>query len=137
MPASVRRSASAPARISSNGFERWLISRIDMPTPGSDTRFCCASSSTSNGRIAGPAEKLCTRVVVVVAINSLSNESVESERHGLKIEHVAVAGFDRLADGRGRLAIEVDTRDGRFGALEDDVLGFLDVEVGAAEVLED
>src|SRR5687767_5789240 len=51
-------SASARARTSSNTFDRWLTSRIDMPTPGSDTRSRCACSSTGTGSTAGPAEKL-------------------------------------------------------------------------------
>ena len=32
-----------PSITSSNAFERWLISRIDMPTPGSTIRLRCAS----------------------------------------------------------------------------------------------
>ena len=51
-------SASAPWMIASNAFDRWLISRIDMPTPGSETRSRCASSSTGVGSTAGPALKL-------------------------------------------------------------------------------
>ena len=60
-------SASQPSMMSSNGFERWLISRIDMPTPGSESRSRCACSSTSTGSTAGPAEKLKMRVVVVMS----------------------------------------------------------------------
>ena len=36
-----------------------------------------------------------------------------------------------------RLGVEVDPGDGRLGALEDDVLGLLDVESARAQVLED
>jgi hypothetical protein len=58
-------SVMAVFRMSSNVFERWLISITDIPTPGSDTRSRCASSRTGMGRTAGPAEKLKIRVVVV------------------------------------------------------------------------
>src|SRR5918999_1410968 len=54
-------SASARARTPSNIFDLWLTSRIDMPTPGSDTSSLCAFSSTETGSTAGPAEKLKTR----------------------------------------------------------------------------
>ena len=37
----------------------------------------------------------------------------------------------------GRLAVEVDARHGGLGPLEDDVLGLLDVQVAAPQVLED
>ena len=50
--------------MSSNVFERWLISITDMPTPGSAIRSRCASSRTGSGSTAGPAEKLNTRVAV-------------------------------------------------------------------------
>src|SRR5688572_31716224 len=51
-------SASARARTSSNTLDRWLTSRIDIPTSGSDTRSRWACSSTATGSTAGPAEKL-------------------------------------------------------------------------------
>src|SRR4026208_172416 len=51
-------SASARASTSSNTFERWLTSRIDMPTSGSATSSRWACSSTGTGSTAGPAEKL-------------------------------------------------------------------------------
>ena len=50
--------ASQPPMIASKVFERWLISRTDMPTPGSATRSRCASSRTGTGSTAGPAAKL-------------------------------------------------------------------------------
>src|SRR5688572_19028427 len=58
MCASSLMSASARASTSSNTFERWLTSRIDMPTPGRDTSSFRACSSTETGSTAGPAEKL-------------------------------------------------------------------------------
>src|SRR5687767_13898851 len=59
-------SATARCKMSSNVLERWLISITDMPTPGSATRSRWASSSTGGGSTAGPAEKLKTRVMVVM-----------------------------------------------------------------------
>src|SRR3954463_5621403 len=114
MPASVRRSASHPARMSSNGFERWLISRIDMPTPGSDSRSRCACSSTSTGRTAGPAEKLKMRVVVVMIFRVLKRLSVlplscrRSQADDLQIDNVGTLPFDAVAQHRGRSAVQVD-----------------------------
>ena len=58
MPATERTSASAAARIDSNAAERWLISRIDMPTFGSAIMSRWISSSTGSGSTAGPEEKL-------------------------------------------------------------------------------
>src|SRR5688500_16644862 len=57
-------SATAPSRISSNVFERWLISRIDIPAPGSASRSRRTSSRTGSGRTAGPAPKLKMRSVI-------------------------------------------------------------------------
>ena len=42
-------------------FERWLISRTDMPTPGSDDEIALRFFETGSGRTAGPAEKLWMR----------------------------------------------------------------------------
>ncbi len=70
MFASARRSASAFAMTSSKIFERWLTSRIDIPTPGSETRSRWICSSTGTGMTAGPEEKLKTRAVAVVDITN-------------------------------------------------------------------
>ncbi len=43
------------------GLLRWLISKIDMPTPGSAISSRWACSRTGSGRTAGPGEKLKTR----------------------------------------------------------------------------
>src|SRR3954471_8821795 len=51
----------------SNVGLRWLISRIDAPTPGSAIRSRCASARTGSGSTAGPAEKLNTRCVIDVS----------------------------------------------------------------------
>src|SRR5262249_49935328 len=131
MPASVRMSASQPWITSSKVFDRWLTSRIDMPTPGSDTRSRCASSRTSSGSTAGPAEKL--KIRVAGGMTNLSALQLDDPQ----IQHVRVAGFDPVADRRGRLAVEIDSRDGGLGPLEHDVLGLLDVEVRLAQVVED
>src|SRR3954468_20999684 len=109
MPASVRMSASQPWITSSNAFDRWLISRIDMPTPGSDSRSRCASSRTSSGSTAGPAEKLKIRAVVVEVVPMVT---ASLQRHELQIEDVAVLGFDLFTQRRRGLAVEVDARDG-------------------------
>ena len=53
--------------MSSNGLLRWLISRIDAPTPGKAIRSRCTSASTGTGNTAGPAEKLKMRVVITVS----------------------------------------------------------------------
>src|SRR3954452_7681946 len=135
MPASVRRSASQPSMMSSNGFDRWLISRIDMPTPGSDSRSRCACSSTSTGRIAGPAEKLKMRVVVVMIFRVLKRWSVfllscrRSKADDLQIEDVGTLPFDAVAQHRGRSAIEVDAGHRRLCPLEDDIFRLLHVQV--------
>ena len=42
----------------SKTFERWLTSRMDMPTPGSASMSRWISSSTVRGSTAGPGEKL-------------------------------------------------------------------------------
>jgi len=47
----------------SNAVDRWLISRIDMPTPGSARRSRWIASSTDKGSTAGPAAKLKMRAV--------------------------------------------------------------------------
>ena len=57
----VLKALSALARIASKVFERWLISRIDMPSPGNARRSRWISSSTGTGITAGPAEKSNTR----------------------------------------------------------------------------
>src|SRR5688572_22774667 len=69
-------------------FDRWLISSTDMPTPGSDTRSRCASSSTGSGRTAGPAEKLKTRWVVVAIGLSQHDE--------LQIENIRPSGHPAI-----------------------------------------
>ena len=51
----------------SNVGLRWLISRIDAPTPGSAIRSRCASANTGSGNTAGPAEKLNTRCVMEIS----------------------------------------------------------------------
>src|SRR6185503_12215123 len=110
MFASRRMSASHPWMMSSNVFDRWLISRIDIPTPGSDTRSRCACSSTSTGRTAGPAEKLKIRVVVVIAVSLYRSSGVQeiSQRYKLQVQHGAVLALDLLAQRGDRLAVEVD-----------------------------
>ena len=52
--------------ILSNAFERWLISRIEMPVPGSASRSRCASCNAESGKTAGPGEKLKTRFSMIV-----------------------------------------------------------------------
>ena len=53
-----------------------------------------------------------------------------------RLENVRVAALDCLQQAGGRLAVEVDARDGGLGALEDDVLGLLHVQAAAAQMLE-
>src|SRR5262245_60457038 len=115
-------SASACARIASNVFERWLISRIDIPTPGSAMRSRWISSRTGSGMTAGPAEKLKTRCIAVMV----------SDADQMQIENIRVALLHRIEQRVRRRAVEVDAGDGGVSALEDDVLGFLHVDVPAA-----
>src|SRR5947208_4914429 len=98
-------SASARARMASNGLERWLISRTDMPTPGSAIRSRCISSSTGSGSTAGPAAKLWTRWTTVIELlqmqpTDLLRAFVSSwptlDRHEVKIEDVEVAILNRF-----------------------------------------
>src|SRR5512141_625552 len=146
MPARVRMSASAPWMISSKGFERWLISRIDMPTPGSETRSRCTCSSTSSGSTAGPAAKLKMRDVVVAMSVSLPGalgfrELVRcrrrTERHHADVKNIGIARLDPVQQRVGRLAVEVNPGDCRLRAGEHDVLGFLGVDLGVAQHVED
>src|SRR5687767_7854819 len=157
-------SASQPWMMSSKVFDRWLISSTDMPTPGSDTRSRCASSSTSTGSTAGPAEKLNIRVVVeldaIFTVLSQQNrrtgaigvreQSVSgsvvllfetvaasrSELHKLQIQYVAVLALDLVTQRQRRLAVEVDPRHRRLRPLEDDVLRLLHVQVALPQVVE-
>src|SRR2546423_13684043 len=99
--------------ISSNAFERWLISSTDMPTPGRASSSCCACSSTSSGSTAGPAEKLKRRVVVVVGITVLDARAARSQANQLEIQDVRVLVADALAERALRLAVEIDAGDGR------------------------
>src|SRR3954451_4394991 len=115
--------------MSSKGFERWLISRIDMPTPGSETRSRCACSRTSSGRIAGPAEKL--KIRVVVTITPPLRKSYDPY-----IENVRILGLDQFAKPVGRSPIQIDSRNGCFRPLEHDVFRFLNVEMPAPQVIE-
>ena len=55
----------------------------------------------------------------------------------MQIEDVAVPLLHLLQQRGGRRAVEVDARDRRLGAFEDHVLGFLDVDLAAAQVIED
>src|SRR5262249_13841862 len=121
MPASRRMSASACARMPSNAAERWLISRIDMPTPGSETRSRWISSSTGIGSTAGPAEKLWTRCTVFMSAPAFvfSRSQRDSDRHEMQIENVRVARLYLLQQRVGRRAVEVDARHGGVRALED------------------
>ena len=130
------------AMISSNGFDRWLISRIDMPTPGSDSRSRCACSSTSTGRTAGPAEKLKIRVVVVMSLVPNGHEVpdwrlLRHEANDLQVENVGVPALMRSRRELRRRAVQVDARDGCLGAFEDDVLRLLHVQIAPAQVVED
>src|SRR6185503_18442927 len=118
---------------SSNVFERWLISMTDIPTPGSAIKSRCASSSTASGRTAGPAEKLNTRV----AVGMKAAPFVQLDLHEIQIQDVLVAASDRFQQLRRRLTIEIDARNCGLGALEHDVLGFLDVEIAGAQMVED
>lgn len=63
----VRRSFSALKMMLSNSFPRWLISITLIPQPFQLMRSFWASSSTSSGRMAGPAAKLKARFTAVPA----------------------------------------------------------------------
>src|SRR5262245_31724276 len=118
---------------SSNVFERWLISITDMPTPGSASKSRCASSSTAIGRTAGPAEKLNTRV----AVGMKAAPFVQLNLNEVQIQDVLVAAGDRVQQRCRRFPVEIDTGDRSLGAFEHDVLGFLNVEIARAQVVED
>src|SRR5678816_4213528 len=118
---------------SSKVFDRWLISITDIPTPGSAIKSRCASSSTASGRTAGPAEKLNTRV----AVGMKAAPFVQLNLNEVQIQDVQVAASDHLQQRCRRLTVEIDTGDGGLGALKHDVLGFLDVEIARAQVVED
>src|SRR4030095_6778727 len=104
----------------------------DIPMPGSAIRSRCASSSTASGRTAGPAEKLNTRV----AVGMKAAPFVQLNLNEVQIQDVRVAAGNRLQQLRRRATVEIDTRAGRLGALKHDVLGFLDVEIARAQVIE-
>ncbi len=53
--------------ISSNVFERWLISITLIPTPGRLSNSSRACSSTGTGSTAGPALKLKILSVIVLS----------------------------------------------------------------------
>src|SRR5882672_1133335 len=59
-----------------------------------------------------------------------------SDRHEMQIEDVAVSFLNRVEQQVGWRPIEVDARDGGLRPFENHVLGFLDVDIAAAEVLE-
>src|SRR5215203_501183 len=134
---SVRMSASALASTASNVSERWLISRIDMPTPGSDTRSRWISSSTGSGSTAGPAAKLKMRLTVGMLAPQRFAGAPRLNRDQVQIEDVAVAVADLLQQRIGRRAVEVDARHRGLGSFENDVLGFLHVDLALAQVIED
>ena len=67
MPSRVRRLASAWLMIFSKAFERWLISRIEMPVPGRASRSRWASWRAGRGSTAGPGEKLYTRFSMIAS----------------------------------------------------------------------
>src|SRR5918994_3104084 len=84
-------SASPRASTSSNTFDRWLTSRIDMPTPGSDTSSLFARSSTGTGSTAGPAEKLKMRSDFMnqQSISEFGLEPRRLRRHDLaRVRHI-------------------------------------------------
>src|SRR5262245_46493092 len=58
-------------------------------------------------------------------------------RDEMQSEDVAVPLLNLLQQRRGRSAVEIDARDRRLGAFENDVLGFLDVDLSAAQAIED
>src|ERR1700674_5376852 len=88
---------SASARIPSNTFERWLTSRIDIPTPGSDSSSRCACSSTGIGRIAGPAEKLKIRVAVFIGqISCINNPSRNLGSNQVDLGGMIEPAFDTI-----------------------------------------
>src|SRR5215471_16792316 len=61
--------------ISSNVFERWLISITDMPTPGSDSISSRACSRTGTGITAGPALKL--KILSVISSSQVSEYQLQ------------------------------------------------------------
>src|SRR3972149_10771921 len=134
MPASFRRSASQPWMISPNGFERWLISRTDMPTPGSAMRSRCTCSRTGSGSTAGPAAKLRIRSVVAaiylslpgaLGLRELIRRGRGSQRHHADVENLGIAAPDPAHERVRRLPFDVDARDRGLRTGDDDVLGFL------------
>src|SRR4051812_40392842 len=80
-------------------------------------------------RIAGPRALRRTRGLATSASGSNRNEA--------EVEDVGVAASYLFENHRLRRAIEVDVRSGGLRALEHDVLGFLDVDMAAAQALED
>src|SRR5688572_15484094 len=99
-------SASARASTSSNTFDRWLTSRIDMPTPGSATSSLFACSSTGTGSTAGPAEKLKMRSDFMnqQSISKFGLEPCRLRRHDFtRVRHIhqvdEADGIHRKRDG--------------------------------------
>src|SRR5688572_28370470 len=105
-------SASARARTSSNTLDRWLTSRIDIPTSGSDTRSRWACSSTATGSTAGPAEKLKMRSDFMnqQSISKFGLEPRRLRRHDLaRVRHVhQLDKADRIHRKRNRHLPAVD-----------------------------
>src|SRR5438874_1042824 len=106
MEASARMSASACAKIDSNAAERWLISRIDIPTPGSASRSRWMSSSTTTGSTAGPAEKLYTRWTDGISVSCSLVPAKFSYGHKMQVEDVLV-GLDLRQQVGRRRAVEI------------------------------
>src|SRR6185503_11020153 len=131
-----RMSASAFASTASKVSDRWLISRIDMPTPGSVTRSRWISSSTGSGSTAGPAAKLKMRLTVGMSVPSAARGGPRLNRDQVQIEDVVVAVADLLQQRVGRRAVEVDARHRRLRPFEYDVLGLLHVDLALAQVVE-
>src|SRR3954471_1498202 len=100
MPASLRRSASAPAAMETNSLPRWLISITDMPASCQLTSSHLAFSRTSIGIAAGPAPKLkmreagliCAAVAIAIAFRVLT-----LARRGGGVDHGAIAVAVRMA----------------------------------------
>src|SRR5206468_11656848 len=140
---SVRTSASACSRIDSNVFERWLISRIDMPTPGSASRSRWISSRTGTGSTAGPAAKLKTRCTVVIGrlFDQPRNHFRAfvancSDGDKVEVQNIRVSITNRPQQSLRRRTVEVDSRNGGLGSIENHVLGFLNVDVPRSQMVE-
>src|SRR5215467_14015689 len=77
-----------------NSLPRWLISITDMPEPCQSSISAAACSSTSSGRTAGPALKLKTRLLPVLAV--------------LPVSFILFLLGDALDSGELRALVEVD-----------------------------